>query len=149
MTPRGKSALILVATLVIGMVLGALLFGAVQRQRFRNALRLARPDRFVASVEHVIQPTDESQRRAVRQVLEEFDAQMRRNRIEAAQHLRAELDSLQTHLAPLLTDAQRQRLQEHLLRHRRAIRRPPPEGPPGRPPGSPPGGPPPPPPRGP
>ncbi|MFH1568711.1 MAG: hypothetical protein ABIL09_12000 [Gemmatimonadota bacterium] len=135
MNARAKSALVLVATLVIGMVLGALLFGMVQRERFRPAMRLARPDRFMASVEEVIRPRDEAQRHAVREVLERFDEQMKRNREQAAVHMRAELDSLQTSLSPLLDQTQRQHLREHLLRHREFIRR----GPPGPPPGSVPG----------
>ena len=130
MTARSKSILMLATTLVIGMVLGALLFGTVQRQRFGDALRLVRPDRFVASVEQVIQPVDERQRQAVRRALEGFDDQMQRSRGEMAQRMRAELDSLQSRLSPLLDEAQRARLREHLTRHRGAIRRPPPGAPP-------------------
>lgn len=134
MTPRTKSTLVLIATLVIGMVLGALLFGAVQRQRFRDALRLVRPGRFVASVEQVIQPVDEQQRQAVRQALEGFGDQMQRNRAEMTQRMRSGLDSLQSLLSPLLDEAQRARLREHLTRHRGAIRRPKPGSPPPPPP---------------
>lgn len=129
MTARTKSTLVLVATLLIGMVLGALLFGAVQRQRFQNALRLVRPDRFVASVEQVIRPVDEAQRQAVRQVLADFDGQMRRGRVEMARRMGTELDSLQSLLSPLLDEGQAARLREHLRRHRGALRRPKPGGP--------------------
>ncbi|MFC1525637.1 hypothetical protein ACFL6X_02380 [Candidatus Latescibacterota bacterium] len=135
MTTRTKSILVLAATLVIGMVIGALLFGAVQRQRFQLALRLARPGRMMASVEEVIRPVDEQQRQAVREVLEGFEARMLRGRTEAAQRMRAEIDSLQTQLSPLLSKDQLTRLRQHLIRHRGVIGRPKPPGraPPPRP----------------
>ena len=125
MNARAKSALVLLATLLIGMVLGALLFGTVQRQRFQHALRLARPDRFTASVEQVIRPVDDAQRQAVRRVLQEFDTQIRADRQEKSQHMRAQLDSLQSRLSSLLDETQLARLREHIVRHRRALRRPP------------------------
>ena len=134
MTARTKSALVLAATLLIGMILGALLFGAVQRHRFENALRLARPDRFAASVEQIVRPVDAEQRRALRRVLEAFHVQMRSNRVEAAERMRAQLDSLQTRLSALLDDDQMARLQEHVRRHRRVLRRGPGRRPPLRPP---------------
>jgi len=137
MTARTTSALVLIATLLIGIVLGALLFGAVQRQRFQHALRLVRPDRFAASVEQVVQPKDEAQRQAIRQVLEKADARMRADRQAMSQRMRAGLDSLQTGLSAVLDESQMERLREHLTRHRGALRRGPGARPPGaRPPGA-------------
>ncbi|MBT6145269.1 MAG: hypothetical protein HN712_03960 [Gemmatimonadetes bacterium] len=132
MTVQTKSAIILLATLLIGMVLGALLFGTVQRQRFQHALRLVRPDRFTASVEEVIRPVDDEQRRAVGRILQAFDLQMRADRQEKDEHMRTGLDSLQLQLSLLLDEEQVARLQEHIVRHRQALRRPPPRM---RPPG--------------
>lgn len=133
MNARTKSGLVLLATLLIGMVLGALLFGTVQRQRFQHALRLVRPDRLAASVEQVVQPTDAMQRQAVRDILKQFDSQMRAHREEGTQRMRAGLDSLQARLSSVLDEGQMERLREHLTRHRGALRRPPRGHPPGPP----------------
>ena len=133
MTLRTKSALVLLATLLIGMVLGSLLHGFVQRQRFRDALSLARPPQLIADIERVIGVEDDARRRAVRSLLEESSGRLRAERLEHALFLRTTLDSHEAALAPLLDEDQRARLRNHLAGHRRVMRRGPPgEGPPPR-----------------
>ena len=136
-----KSALILAATLALGVALGAVGSGALARGRTERMRELGRPDGFAAHMEEIIRPRDEAQRAALRPAL---DATARRNgEIIRAAHvqLRAELDSMRARVAPLLDDAQRARLDD-FARLPPDPFRPPPRG--GRPPGErPPGGPPP------
>ena len=136
MTATTKSVLILATTLVLGMILGALLFGSIQRHRFRHALSLARPQHFTATLERALKPRDDAQREAIRAILDSLDGRMRNDREERAVAMRARLDSLEAHLAPILSEDQRERLHEHLTQHKGAVRRPPPLGrrmpPPGR-----------------
>lgn len=130
-TTHTRSALILAATLAIGMALGALLFGTIQKHRFESALRLARPHSLMTSVEEVIRPVDGEQARAVGDILKGMEAQMRQERSAAAEHRRAMIDTMQARLLPLLTAEQQARLKDHLVRHREAAgRRPPPPPPP-------------------
>ena len=118
-----RSAAILIATLVIGMVLGALGFGAYQRHRFRDALSLARPAHFTAGIRRAIAPIDETRRAEIAAVLRRIDERMRANRIARNQERRAQLDSVKSALEPLLTEDQRRRLRRHLERHKRMVRR--------------------------
>ena len=133
MTTRTKSVLILTATLVLGMVLGALLFGSVQRHRFRHALSLARPQHFTADLERVLQPRDDAEAQAIGAILDRFNTHMRNDRQQRSDAMRAGLDSLESQLAPILSEDQRTRLRQHLTQHKGAVRRPPPFGR-GRPP---------------
>ncbi|HEX8695722.1 MAG TPA: hypothetical protein VF746_25125 [Longimicrobium sp.] len=107
-----RSALILLATLALGVLLGAVGGGALASRRAEKIRELRRPPGFVAHLEEVIRPRDEAQRRAIRPHLE---ATARRNHeiVQGAHgRLRAELDSLRARLAPLLDEAQRERLAE-------------------------------------
>ena len=128
MTARTKSVLILAVTLVLGMILGALLFGSIQRHRFRHALSLAQPQHFAAALERALQPRDDAQRAAIRAILDSLDARLRSDRQERAGVMRARLDSLAADLVPILSEDQRTRLRQHLAQHKGAVRRPPPPG---------------------
>ena len=124
----------LLATLVLGMVLGGLLHGFVQRERFRDALRMARPPQLVADIERAVQPTDDTQRQALRTILHETGRRLEQQREVNQKHLRATIDSLEAALLPLLNEAQQARLRDHLSGPRRMIPPPgegrrPPRGP--------------------
>ena len=80
MQARSKGLAILLATLLLGMVLGGLLHGYVQRERFRDALRLARPPQLVADIERAVQPRDDGQREAIRDILQATMQRMQQQR---------------------------------------------------------------------
>ncbi len=122
MSPGTRIAAILIATLVLGMVLGALGFSVYQRHRFRDALSLARPALFTAGIRRAIGPVDETRRERIAAVLRGVDKRMRAHRIARDGQRRAQLDSIRAALHPLLTDDQRRRLQRHLERHKRWMR---------------------------
>ena len=123
MSSSRRSAAILIATLVIGMVLGALGYGAFQRHRFRDALSLARPAHFTAGIRRAIAPIEETRRPEITAVLQRIDERMRATRIARNQERRGQLDSVRAALEPLLTEDQRRRLDRHLERHKRMVRR--------------------------
>ena len=123
MSSRARIAAVLTATLVLGMVVGALGFSVYQRHRFRDALSLARPTLFTARLERVIGPVEESRREQIDEVLRRADERMRANRIARDRERRAQLDSIRAALHPLLTDGQRRRLERHLERHKRWMKR--------------------------
>lgn len=145
------AALALVATLVIGMVLGVLGLGAATRY-------VTRPDQnrlppvpaaaggFQQHMLRVIEPSDSTQEGKVRVVVERA-ANRNRALIQALNvALKASVDTMRTELAPLLTTDQRERLDRAATRlppirepgrpaARGLIRLgPPPDGPPDRPP---------------
>ena len=122
MSSRARIAAILLATLVLGMVVGALGHSVYQRHRFRDALSLARPALFTAAIRRAIGPVEEERRGRIAEVLRRVDESMRAHRIARDRERRAQLDSIRAALDPLLTDEERRRLRRHLERHKRWMR---------------------------
>jgi hypothetical protein len=110
MNASTKSALLLAGTLVAGLVLGAAGAGALARQRRAELGTLGRPPGFARHVEEVLQPRDSVQRAQLQPVIERAAARNQRIIREANVNLRGSIDSLRAELAPLLDDAQRDRL---------------------------------------
>jgi hypothetical protein len=105
-----KTVLIVLSTLIIGMIIGALITGAFARHRIGRFMSMREPGRLAAHVERIIGP-DESQRDAVRAVLREHSEQF----LELHSHFEDEMlalrDSLRKDLDPILTDEQKERLE--------------------------------------
>ena len=114
MTSKSKSIAILLCTLVLGMAMGALLFGAVQRHRLGPAMRLVRPQHMIGSIEHVVRPADEEQRQAIREVVGDVVEEMGQMRLEVWTQMRSQMDSLEERLKPVLSEEQQERLSAHL-----------------------------------
>lgn len=107
MNIKVKTVSILVFTLVIGMVLGALIHGAVMRNRFKQtAFRMRTQWGFVERMERVIQP-DDSQREEMRKILRKHFQKM--NQFQA--EMSVIMDSLRIELEPILTKEQKERLE--------------------------------------
>ena len=145
----------ILGTLIVGVAIGMLLSGTLERRRHDRVETMRRPGGFVEEMERLIQPRDAAQRDSLRPYLEETD-QHNRAIVEGARgSMRAELDSLRARVDKLLDDGQKARLADFAKRGppqgpgRPGGRRGPPNGPPDGPPpgGGPPGldGPPPPP----
>lgn len=107
MNTRVKTILVIVITLAIGMVLGALIHGAVMRNRVKDmAFRMRSNEGFMRRMEMIIQP-DESQREALRKILRKHF----QNMSQYQENFRAMMDSLRTELEPILTEEQKKRLE--------------------------------------
>ena len=101
-----KSVLILVITLFIGMILGALIHGAFMQNRIKDmAFRMRAPFGLLRILEDVVD-LDESQQEAVHEVLKRHQERMSRSRRE----VRTMMDSLRKELEPILTQEQLERL---------------------------------------
>lgn len=104
-----RSALILLATLSLGIALGAVSAGRWRQMRTESAQELRRPAGFVNHLLEIIQPRAD-QRDAVRAVLDST-AQRNLDVLNGAQReLREELEAMRLRLAPLLDEDQRARL---------------------------------------
>jgi hypothetical protein len=139
------SSLMLLATLVLGMALGAVLSGTWAQQRRDRAVQGPGARGFVDHMEQLIRPRDAVQRDAIRPLLEATDQRNRSTIAGAEAEMRAAMREMANGLADLLDEGQRARLQRAV--ERPGLLAPPPgEGPgaggpggPGRPGG--PGGP--------
>lgn len=121
MNDRTKSALLLGATLVIGMVLGSLVTGAVANRRLDD-LADAR-GRMGAFFLQAIEPESEEQAEAIRAVLEGAAPRFREVFESTREEMKHLSDSVLAELDPILTDEQKERLEKRM---RFRMRRPPP-----------------------
>jgi len=107
-----RSTLILLATLIIGFVVGVFATGALGSHRRARVERLRERGGFIEHMESAIQPHDQDQRSAIFPILE-ATAQRNRVIIESAQaELRTAIESMIEELEPILEEEQLRRLSE-------------------------------------
>jgi hypothetical protein len=111
MSVKWKSTFIIVATLVIGILIGVFLAGPALHRRVESRHRDRGPELFTQMMERVIQPTEEQQG-AVHAVLEEYSALLEDLHEDFGTEMMATIDSLNADLDPLLTEEQKARLKE-------------------------------------
>lgn len=130
-SPRTKSIALLVATLLLGIVLGAVLNAWWARERFERLRRLRTPGGFEQIVIRTLKPTSPEQRRNIEAVVGRTAQRLDSLRTRHWSEVRATVDSMRVDLEPILTDEQRKTLTRRIRmhRHRSGFR------PPGRPPG--------------
>jgi hypothetical protein len=118
-----KTVLIVLGTLILGMIIGALISGAFARHRIRRFMSMGEPGRLEAHVERIIDP-DESKREAVREILRKHSERFLEIHSQFEGEMLALRDSLRKDLDPILTDEQKERLErapkplKHLRDHR-------------------------------
>jgi uncharacterized membrane protein len=106
----------ILGTLIVGMALGMLLSGTLERRRHERVETMRRPGGFVEEMERVIQPRDAAQRDSLRPYLEATD-QHNREIVEGARgSMRAELDSMRAKVDKLLDEGQKARLADFVQR---------------------------------
>ena len=124
MKAQTKSAWLLFATLVVGVLIGVLGSSALQNRRAEQIREtFERHGGMTDLFEEVIQPTDEAQRAQIRAVLEQTETRFRDARRECRDHFVAARDSVRANLNALLTPDQQTRLDEWLKRDRDPFRR--------------------------
>ncbi len=122
-----KTALILFATLILGLLLGALIGGPLLvRMNLPEHTRMGLMQHFVEHFEGVTNPS-EAQRDTVRAILESYADRFAELNIQHHSEMEVLMDSLQMELSPVLTEEQLQRMRDHLV-HRPFGRRGPPPG---------------------
>ncbi len=120
MKARTKTALLLVATLDVGGLIGAVTTGAIVNNRLDQLRALRSRGGFTGMLERVIEPTDEAQRAQIRAVLEGSEARFSEALRECRGFHSAARDSMRADLDSVLTPAQQTRLDQWLSRDRRS-----------------------------
>jgi hypothetical protein len=105
-----KSILMILMTLIIGMVIGFLISGVIARHRMQRFITMREPGRMVGFIERMIGP-DESQREAVRAVLQKHSERFWKIHSRFESEMLALRDSLKKDLDPILTEEQKKRLE--------------------------------------
>jgi hypothetical protein len=129
---RTKSVLILSATLLIGIVLGGVISGAIVNRRLQHLTELRRPGGLSFFLEHAIQPESEEQAEAIHDVLDRMGPKFHEILEQSHREMEALRDSVRVELDPILTEEQKERLEER-TRMRPGFMRPPGFRGPGRP----------------
>jgi len=139
MNTKVKIALIIIVTLVMGIVLGAMLNRAFLRHRIQRAFADRNPTGMVSFIERNIRPTPE-QREQITKILEKHRKKSAEMREKFMMEMQAEFESLEAELDPILTPEQKNRLKRRMRGpwrdprrspdHRGPRRKPPGEKPP-------------------
>ncbi len=115
-----KSAIILLTTLLIGMIIGALGMNLFRNQREINFDNFREQRAFMHLHEGILQPTSEAQRDSIHKILTQNLPKFRELGLKHREEMSALIDSMQKQLAPILTKEQLERLDKR----RNFIRRP-------------------------
>jgi len=125
MNVKIKFGSIILATLILGMVLGGLIHSTVMKNRIRQIREFRGRGGFESFIERVIEP-DEAQRQQLQEIFNKYSAKFNEIRFRQASEFSAVMDSMRVELDPILTPEQKKKLEEMRLRRPR-------NGPPGKP----------------
>ncbi|TDI85776.1 MAG: hypothetical protein E2O79_01130 [Caldithrix sp.] len=115
MTTKTKSALILLGVLTMGVAIGALGSGTLHQQRKQRFERMPPHERFFLFMERVLDPSEE-QRDDVERIIETRSEQLRELHETHQTGVIAIYDSLRADLQILLTDEQKKRFEEQIVK---------------------------------
>jgi hypothetical protein len=136
MSTRFKSAVLILVTLVIGGIIGALIHAQITERRFDRLDTLRSNRGFVRMIERSIEFDSPEQREQVLDIADETAVRLFETMQRTRRDTKAILDSTRQQLAEILSEEQLEQLEKRLLRRpdrlkgRRPGRRPPP--PPGQ-----------------
>ncbi len=115
MTTKTKSTFILLGVLAIGVTIGALASGTLQQQRKHRFERMPPHERFFSFMERMVDPSEE-QRDDVERIIETRSEQLRELHETHQTGVIAIYDSLRADLQTLLTDEQKKRFEEQIVK---------------------------------
>jgi len=123
MTTRVKSAILLVVTLIIGGVIGALLQAQLTEKRFDRIESLRSNRGLARMIERSIEFESPEQREQVLDIVDDAGKRLFENMQRNRRDARAILDSTRERLAEILTEEQMEKLEEQLTRRREGTKR--------------------------
>ncbi len=123
-----KSALILLTTLLMGIIIGALGMNLFRNQRDMDFERFRGRQAFMHLHEDILQPTSEAQRDSIQKILSQNLPKFRELTLKHREEISAMIDSMQKQLAPILTKEQLERLNDRRFMQGRRLGEPPMEG---------------------
>ncbi len=111
MNEKNKSLLIILATLLIGGVIGALIWGSVSNRRNAEIRGLRAPEGMARFLLDRLEPIDGDQRERLHMIIDEHGTTIESMR----QEMRQEMESFREELSEVLNDDQKSRL-DRILR---------------------------------
>ncbi len=116
MTARTKSILLLLGMLLIGMLLGVFVHTLMVEDRIERITSLRSQAGFVRFMENMIEPTDDAQHKAIRDVLDETAEKLNVHHAESRETVQEIMESFRASLDSLLTEEQVNALNERMGR---------------------------------
>jgi Spy/CpxP family protein refolding chaperone len=116
MNIKAKTALIIIFTLIIGMIFGALISRAYMHHRIKRAFAMVNPARFIPVFEQTIKPTPE-QRDQIRKIIRRHAKTVSELQNNLREGMESSFESLRKDLDAVLTPGQKKHLRE-LIRNR-------------------------------
>jgi len=114
-----KSSLLLLSIFGLGIIFGLVLDRTFVEYQMKSRFKRLREPRMIGHLlERIIQPAPEQQKR-IREILAKYSQQMDETRRQVMKQSAVIMDSLQQDLAPILTEEQKSRLEEHRKRFER------------------------------
>ncbi|MBN1154118.1 hypothetical protein JXB12_04280 [candidate division KSB1 bacterium] len=118
MNVKKKSYIILLATFIIGIMIGIMLDRCFMSPRKIDKIAYMKTrERLAGIIFHVVQPK-EDQIDDIKRILEDHSQRFMKIENESRENVAAAFDSLMKDLSPILTDKQEERLQNKLKRLR-------------------------------
>lgn len=106
-----KITFIIIITLVIGIVIGAMLNRTLTQNRVKRILSRRNPPVFISFYERIIEP-DTNQREEIRKILDKHAKHLSEIRANFSEELQSSMESLRAELDPILTPEQKKRLEK-------------------------------------
>lgn len=122
MNIKVKTTLVIIITLIIGIVLGAMLNRAFVHQRIKRAFDAVNPNRFMMILERAIGPNPD-QRKLVKEILQKHAKDISDLRKNLRDGMQSSIQSLQKELDSVLTPEQKERLEKMMKERRSWMRR--------------------------
>ncbi len=118
LTARTKSALLIVATLIIGAVIGALVHARITDQRFDRLAAMRSHRGFARLIERSVEFESPEQREAVLDIADAASTRLFENMQRTRRETAEILDSTREQLSHVLSPDQMEQLEKRLMRHR-------------------------------
>lgn len=123
MNMKLKVTFIIIITLVLGIVVGALANRTFSQRRIRSILSSRSPEFFVAFYERILEP-DTEQSKMIREILDKYAKSISESRENFTSEMQSTFESMKAEIDPILTPEQKERLKERFPRPSRFRERP-------------------------
>ena len=114
MQTRTKSAFLLLAVLVLGMVIGILVSGVLHNRRMQRIARIRTGPGMEQLIERAVQPESEEQAARIREVMQVAAPRFAELFANTHEEMRALSDSVLSELEAILSPEQMEQLRQHM-----------------------------------
>jgi hypothetical protein len=116
-----KFVLIIIATLVIGFIIGFITNGQITKSKIRNFVKTGTHEGFKGRYYRILQPDDE-QRKSINPILDKYGVIIHENVTTMQQQMKDTHEEMLNEIEPYLNEEQKERLSESIKKFERRER---------------------------